>query len=449
MKKVRIFWLHPSITSVESIRNALKYDERKYGFEFIYDNEKPEYLITSEMIYYRWEYQEKFLYYIKNNPIVIAFPGEFIVPDMNFTDYAIVWNRNLKMDDRIYRKPTMLYYDKLEKWQNDNYKQNSQVLKDRKFCNFIYSNGNAHPFRDQLFYALNNYKRVESLGHHLNNVGNMPSRSNRDWMEQSIELKSSYKFSISCNNHNFVGGIDEKFLTSLAAKSIPIFWGDPTVEVEFNPKAMINCHNYESLDKIVEAVETVDQDDELWYEMVSQPWQTDEQKQITENEITKYREFVTNIFMQDKESARRAGEGTWRDLYMRWFERHDDKFRVYYHDLIGWINIKNAGKQLGDYLFEEGYNRVAIYGFGDIGRCLFDELKNSKTEVNYVIDQNAANINAEVQVCDFLDDWEKVDVIIVTPTMFYENIKAQIAEKCSYHVISLKDMLDDIITKKN
>ena len=153
--------------------------------------------------------------------------------------------------------------------------------------------------------------------------------------------------------------------------------------------------------------------------------------------------------MQDKESARRAGEGTWRDLYMRWFERHDDKFRVYYHDLIGWINIKNAGKQLGDYLFEEGYNRVAIYGFGDIGRCLFDELKNSKTEVNYVIDQNAANINAEVQVCDFLDDWEKVDVIIVTPTMFYENIKAQIAEKCSYHVISLKDMLDDFITKKN
>lgn len=324
MKKVRIYCLHPNVINVEWVRKLLKYDEREYGFEFLYDDERPEYLITTEMIYYRWEYHEKLLYYLKNNPIVIAYPCELIVPDMNFSDYAVVRDRNLKMDDRIFRRPIMLSYDHFKEWQNEDHKQIFKIIQNRKFCNFIYSNGNAHPFREQLFYALNNYKRVESLGHHLNNVGNVPDRNNKDWLPRSIELKSNYKFSISCNNHYYVGGIDEKLLTSFAAKSVPIFWGDPTVEQEFNPKAMINCHNYESMDEIVEAVKVVDQDDELWYEMVSQPWQTDEQKQITEIEILKYREFLTNIFMQDKKEAKRAGEGTARDIYMRWFGHSED-----------------------------------------------------------------------------------------------------------------------------
>jgi hypothetical protein len=444
MNKIKICCLHPAITSVESIRNVFRYDEREYGFEFVYDENMPEYVVTTEMIYFNRKYQEKFLHYLKDDPIVIAFPGEFIVPDMNFTDYAIVWDRNLKMGDRIYRKPTMLYYKQFKKWQTNNNNTNAIVIGDKKFCNFIYSNGSAHPFRDKLFYGLSEYKRIESLGEHLNNVGNIPTRNDNDWLSQSIELKSNYKFSISCNNHYYVGGIDEKLLTSLAAKSVPIFWGDPTVEEEFNPKAIINCHNYESIDQIIEVVRKVDQDDELWYDMISQPWQTDEQKRVTERETIKYREFLTNIFMQDKKSAKRAGEGTWKDLYMKWFEHHDDKFRVYYGDLIQWINIKNSGKQLADYLVIEGYVTAAIYGFGDVGKCLLDELRSSDIEVKYAIDRNASNIKTEVRVCDFSDDWEKVDVIIVTPTPFYEEIEAQINEKCPYHVISLTSLLNNI-----
>ena len=147
---------------------------------------------------------------------------------------------------------------------------------------------------------------------------------------------------------------------------------------------------------------------------------------------------------RDKKSAKRAGEGTWKDLYMKWFEHHDDKFRVYYGDFIQWINIKNSGKQLADYLVIEGYVTAAIYGFGDVGKCLLDELRSSDIEVKYAIDRNASNIKTEVRVCDFSDDWEKVDVIIVTPTPFYEEIEAQINEKCPYHVISLTSLLNNI-----
>lgn len=444
MKKINICWVGQKNARVDTIRYALKYDEREYGFEFIYDEEKPEYIIVSEILYYYRECQNQFLNYFKNNPIVIAFPTEFIVPDMNFIDYAIVWDRNLKMDDRIYRKPTMLYYENMKEWEDNKYQIcRSEIAQNKKFCNFIYSNGNAHPFRDQLFYELNHYKRVESLGKHLNNMGNVPTRNDKNWLAQSIDLKSRYKFSISCNNHYFVGGIDEKLLTSLAARSVPIFWGDPTVEEEFNPKVMINCHNYDNMEKIIEAVKEIDQNDELWLSMVSQPWQTDEQKSMTEIEMAKYRKFLTNIFAQDKKDARRAGEGSARDLYMKWFA-HDDKYQVYFYDLIRWINIKNSGKMLDDYLEKENYHTVAIYGFGEVGKCLFNELKNSKVKVKYAIDQNAIHINEEIQVLNFSEHWEEVDAIIVTPTSFFENIKIQISAKCPYNVISLNSILNSI-----
>ena len=49
--------------------------------------------------------------------------------------------------------------------------------------------------------------------------------------------------------------------------------------------------------------------------MVTQPWQTEEQKRRTEAYVEEYREFFRNIFTQDIHEAKRRPEGLWPDIY--------------------------------------------------------------------------------------------------------------------------------------
>ena len=44
--------------------------------------------------------------------------------------------------------------------------------------------------------------------------------------------------------------------------------------------------------------------------------------------------------------------------------------------LLRWIAIKQAGRDLGEYFVRHNYSAIAIYGWGNIGKLLFNELKN-------------------------------------------------------------------------
>lgn len=47
---------------------------------------------------------------MKQDCIFIFYAGECISPDLNIFDYAIVFDRHLKCDDRIIRRPTLDFY---------------------------------------------------------------------------------------------------------------------------------------------------------------------------------------------------------------------------------------------------------------------------------------------------------------------------------------------------
>ena len=252
--------------------------------------------------------------------VTIFFAGECISPDFNIFDYAIVFDRHLKNGDRVGRKPTLSFY-RASLFNEFIGKTISKedLQKKTKFCNFLYSNGNANPCRDALFYELSKYKTVDSLGKHLNNTGRKPDRGQREWRKSSITCREEYKFSIAAENACFLGYTSEKILSCLQAKTIPVYWGDPSISEELNPKAFINCHQYESFEEVVKEVEKIDNDDELYLQIVNEPWQTKEQieKNIAADEA--YHEFIRNIFTQEKQKAKRTFTGTHPDSYRYWF----------------------------------------------------------------------------------------------------------------------------------
>jgi hypothetical protein len=102
------------------------------------------------------------------------------------------------------------------------------------------SNANRNPVFKELFEALSKYKRVNSGGRWMNNVGGP--------VADKMTFDRRHKFSIACENSASPGYTTEKLVQAFAAKTIPIYWGDPLVSRVFNTKAFINVNDFASVD---------------------------------------------------------------------------------------------------------------------------------------------------------------------------------------------------------
>ena len=116
-----------------------------------------------------------------------------------------------------------------------------------------------------------------------------------------------------------------------------------------------------------------------------------------------------------------------------------------YRLLIKWLNIHNNGRNTADYLKRKNIKKVAIYGMGDLGIILYDELIRGGIEISYVIDKNADLLNLDIDsdVKSPDDDFCKVDAIIVTSLVYFDEIRSIIENKVPYKILSIETMIDD------
>ena len=151
-------------------------------------------------------YGESHLTY--NNCIKILYSMECFTPDFNLCDYAISFDR-ISFGDRYLRWPGYCIIE----CENVNYREiaflmqkkheNVEGILDRKtdFCSFVVSNGGADPIRQATFEALNSYKRVNSGGRFLNNIGLPPGVGVAD----KLEFQKKHKFSLTFENCSHPG----------------------------------------------------------------------------------------------------------------------------------------------------------------------------------------------------------------------------------------------------
>lgn len=112
-----------------------------------------------------------------------------------------------------------------------------------------------------------------------------------------------------------------------------------------------------------------------------------------------------------------------------------------------WMKIKKEGRSLADYLKENGYQKIAVYGMHYLGENLCEELEDTDIEIKYAIDKNADNMgfddkNIIVYTPD--EELEEVDAVIVTAFYFYDEIEEKLSERLDCPIVSLEDILYEL-----
>jgi hypothetical protein len=195
----------------------------------------------------------------------IFFSGENIGPDYNDCHYSLTFDW---LDiDKHYRLPLYVLYDGYYDLVN---KKVDNSLLDRKFCNFIVSNGN-NSIRNDFFIKLNKYKRVDSGGGFMNNIGFR--------VGDKLEFQKNYKFSSTFENNAYRidkrGYTTEKIMQSMMANSIPIYWGNEWVDRDFNTKSFINYHDFKNESEVIDYIIYLDKNDEEYMKVMREPWFND------------------------------------------------------------------------------------------------------------------------------------------------------------------------------
>lgn len=231
--------------------------------------------------------------------IKIFYTGENIVPDFNICDYAIGVHE-ITFDDRYFRLPFYYWYDKAYEKALQKHKFSDEYYLNRKFCCFVISNSLADSSRDKMITLLNAYRQVDGGGRYWNNVGGA--------VKDKYEFTSNYKFSLCFENSMANGYTTEKILDGFAGTGVPIYWGNPDVVQEFNPKSFINCNSYNSLEDAVEYIKKVDNDNELYLQFMKQPVFNEDstgKKELIKNNLEN---FFRNIFGQKISEAGRINK---------------------------------------------------------------------------------------------------------------------------------------------
>ena len=287
------------------------FDPQKYFLRHIIDStgfqtefsDDPDYLICS--VFGHEALSKKY-----DNCVKIFFTGENICPDFNLYDYAIGFEY-IDFGDRYLRWP--LYYAYGQKVWNDmtakHCNPQEKLAKKSDFCSFVVSNGKCNTIREDFFHELSKYKKVNSGGRYMNSIGQP------DGVENKLEFEKKHKFSIAFENSSHPGYTTEKLIQAFAADTVPIYWGDPRIKEVFNPGSFIFVNDYESLDKVVDKIKEIDQNDEFYLKYLSTPALLDPEKSDRKKGVTQLEDFFRNIFSQEKKMAFRRNRSFWGTMY--------------------------------------------------------------------------------------------------------------------------------------
>ena len=262
-------------------------------YEVIRDDANPDYLIFGDE-----NFGNNNSKYDDKNCVKIFYTGENERPWDYYCHNSISFD-HYEFEGKNYRLPLYVLYDYDNHFRDAPNTSNIDrglidlIGKNKEFCSFVVKNGGCQK-RNHWFHKLNEYKPVASGGPLFNNIGYVLPRGEES-VSAKLKFLNSYKFNLCFENSSYPGYATEKLYEALCAKTVPIYWGSPTIEVDFNTKAFLNWHDYQDDEAFFEAIKEVDESPELYEEMYMAPMFADYQK-------------VNKFFDKDK--------------FMNWFDKN-------------------------------------------------------------------------------------------------------------------------------
>lgn len=252
-KKVSMYWVWQSTFQIFYIRGFLPLIENGLFVSDPIDSEV-EFVFHPSKIRYP-------------NKINIQVTGEHDQSDYNefksCLGYVFDHNTNqfrypyfCQLIDMFAPKYNKLFYD-----TNDNHIP-------KEFCGFAHSNPRCE-IRNSFFQLLCQYKKVNSYGRLMNNMGKVYQL---DWAgEEQIKLFSNHKFMLCFENSRDDNDyyITEKIINAKLSGAIPIYWGtNKCLELfEKDSYLFLETNHMESFVKLLNQIKSIDQDESKFLEI--------------------------------------------------------------------------------------------------------------------------------------------------------------------------------------
>ena len=156
------------------------------------------------------------------------------------------------------------------------------------------SSPRGNPIRKKFFTELSKYKKVASGGRLLNNVG--------ECVGDKMAFIRKYKFNIAFENSSSPGYVTEKLMQAFAAQTVPIYYGDPFVERDFNTESFLRVKDESDIERVIEEIIRLDRDDDAYMKVATAQCMVGGNVSAYEREIER---FLVDVFERPLETARR------------------------------------------------------------------------------------------------------------------------------------------------
>ena len=245
----------------------------------------------------------------------IFYSGESDLPNFHECDYSIA---SIKLDDpRHLQLPFYVAYGEPEEIIKKNDDLEKILAAKKKFCSFIIGGYNPRKNHNRVafFQKLSKYKRVDSGGRRFNNIGGPIPGGTRG----KIEFLRQYKFNIAFENRSLPGYTTEKIYEPVVARCLPVYWGDPDINEEFNPRSFLNRADFPSDEALIEKIIELDNDDVKYMEYLRQPYFYNDQPNQFFNR-QRVLDFFEKIFSQKITPVAQTGRRTFSfgRIFGRW-----------------------------------------------------------------------------------------------------------------------------------
>jgi hypothetical protein len=275
--------------------------------------DRPDFLIYSNNGHVHRHFNSVKIYYT-HEPI----PANFNECDFAFTSFYVDDPRHMRLPwyAVLYESPAALI-------QGADFPPPPKILAEKtKFCSYVVSGHSRRRNRNRLeiFEKLSKYKRVDSGGRFMNNIGGPIGGG----FPGKIDFMRNYKFHIAFENASLPGYTTEKLPQAIMARTLPIYWGNPLVGKDFNPQSFVDASDFPNLDALVERIIQLDQDDAQYMKILSQPFFPDN-KPTEWFDRSRVLDRFEEIFDSVEASNHGAGRGKRLFSFGRWMlvKRHD------------------------------------------------------------------------------------------------------------------------------
>ncbi len=189
---------------------------------------------------------------------------ENLYPDFSDADYFMAYA--YVQHERYLRMPDWAIIHKSHLFIKDEGFASRISGQRRDFCAFVASNGNPRRTRRRLdfFQKLNIQRQVNSGGRVFNNIGQP--------VLDHLAFAKKHKFYMAFENASFPGYTTEKIADGMVSGCIPIYWGDPYVARDFNPRSFINVSDFATDAEAIDYILRIDADENLYRQYLKEPF---------------------------------------------------------------------------------------------------------------------------------------------------------------------------------